>query len=182
MNELAIPTNLDKLKAFLGQMISITQQYVPAEQRWKYSCCDEMILKHGASANPKPLPENISKGMPRYCYYNCQQLVLTNNDLTYVEGYAIPENSLPGDLSFLSPINHAWLLDRDAAIIDPTWEPFGLVYLGIPFSTAWLKSVWAAREEKEPDNAIITIIQGNYMDDFFIAKEGFPSGAIIKVP
>lgn len=181
MNKSAISTKLDKLKASLRQTTVIAQQNFGTRQGWKYSCCDEIILKHGTSANPKPLPSNISKGMPRCCYYNCQQLVLTNNELTYVEGYAIPQNSLPGDLSFLLPISHAWLLDRDGAIIDPTWEPFGLVYLGIPFSTEWLKSVWVAREQKESDNDIITIIQGNYMDDFFIAKEGFPPGSIAKL-
>ncbi len=166
---------LDKLVASLAEMLEGIKEDFTGRETWRYGSFEKAILEHGVSAPPKPRPPNIKRGVPTHCYYNCQQLVLKYQSLTYVEGYAVPQG-----FKFLMPINHAWVLDADGKVIDPTWEPFGICYLGIPMTTEWLKTVWDARYLKDPDGDI-TIFQGSYMDDFWIVKEGFPAGALTKI-
>jgi hypothetical protein len=118
---------------------------------------------------PQALPETIEFGAPQFSYWNCQQLVLADNSLTYVEGYA-----LHADVGF--PISHAWLLAPDGYAIDPTWDSPGC-YFGVPLSTAWVESVLAARHRM--DN--LSIFDGNYIEKFSLLKEGLPSDAFANL-
>lgn len=176
MNKLIAQNNLEKLTKKIAEMVDRVNEDFPERQIWEYGSFERVILEHGRNAEAKPRPENIKQGIPMRCYYNCQQLVLTNPNLTYIEGYAAPSQ-----FESVVPISHAWVLDsKDGMIIDPTWEPFGLCYLGVAFSTAWLKLVWETRERKDCDYEV-TIFQGNYLDDFWILKEGFPAGALVQL-
>jgi hypothetical protein len=115
------------------------------------------------------LPETIEFGAPQFSYWNCQQLVLADNSLTYVEGYA-----LHADVGF--PISHAWLLAPDGYAIDPTWDSPGC-YFGVPLSTTWVESVLAARNHL--DN--LSIFDGNYIEKFSLLKEGLPVDAFANL-
>ncbi len=54
--------------------------------------------------------------------------MLNREDIFYVEGYAINVVDLP------IPIEHAWLVDGDGTVIDPTWPNAGdHVYYGVAF-------------------------------------------------
>ena len=68
----------------------------------------------------------------KQCYANATHLALYNNDLTYVEGYV----SIHG-----VPIEHAWCVDADGVVVDPTIEDVGqvLAYFGVPFKTEYVK-------------------------------------------
>ncbi len=75
------------------------------------------------------------------------------------------------------PLQHAWLLDANGYVIDPTWEPSGSCYLGIPLATSWVKSIWNSRRQKGRTDEL-SILQGNYLEDFSIFKQGFPADAL----
>jgi hypothetical protein len=91
------------------------------------------LAEHGRSYTSDPetfAGERMEQGM---CYMNCTHSVLENPLLTYCEGFV----SVYG-----VPLEHAWLLDRDGNVIDPTLtaHPEGRVteYFGVAFSTEYL--------------------------------------------
>ena len=166
------PTETNEIEEFKGylQDLAAVMKKVPGRTDWKYRGFEELVLECGKVMEPKPLPKTIKRGQPRICYANCQRLVLKNRSLTYVEGYAMAQG-------VSIPLHHAWLLDANGYVIDPTWEPFGCCYLGIPLATSWVKSIWHSRKQKgRPDE--LSILQGNHLEDFSIFKQGFPGDAL----
>ena len=83
------------------------------------------VAEHGRLWTPAPLPKGIRYGRVKQCFHNCQKLATRRRSLQYVEGYAFS-----GQLAF--PIHHAWCVKGDT-VIDPTWDPPGIAYLGIVF-------------------------------------------------
>ena len=152
------------------QDLAAVMKNVPGRTDWKYRGFEELVLECGTVMEPKPLPKNIKRGQPRLCYANCQQLALKNRSLTYVEGYAMAQG-------VSIPLQHTWLLDANGYVIDPTWETPGCCYLGIAFKTAWIKSIWNSRKQKGRTDEM-SILQGNYLEDFSIFKQGFPADAL----
>lgn len=61
----------------------------------------------------------------KMCYNNCYKLALSRKRLEYVEGLGLS----------LIPIEHAWLINNNNEVIDPTWglkrDRIGSEYLGI---------------------------------------------------
>ena len=163
-------TNIEQFKGYLQDLAAVIQT-VGARTDWKYRGFEQLVLECGTMMELKPLPKTIKMGQPSFCYANCQRLVLKNRSLTYVEGYAMAQGvSLP--------LHHAWLLDANGYVIDPTWEPFGCCYLGIPLATSWVKSIWNSRKQKgRPDE--LSILQGNHLEEFSIFKQGFPADALV---
>ena len=73
------------------------------------------------------LPPDVPRDEAGMCYRNAAQLAETEG-WTYVEGVAASERL--GIAMF-----HAWCLDDDGRVVDPTWEePEQCVYWGIPFA------------------------------------------------
>lgn len=71
-------------------------------------------------------------GETKACYSNAYHLACLHRDsLTYVEGVALG----------ILPVFHAWCVDSEGRVVDPTWTPENGVtvpveereYLGIPF-------------------------------------------------
>jgi hypothetical protein len=102
---------------------------------------EELVLDCGTVMEAKPMPPTLKRGLPKSCYWNSQQLMFKRKSLTYVEGYALAED-VP------MAVAHAWLLTPEGYAIDPTWETPGICYLGVPFSTEWVKSVLKARKKE----------------------------------
>lgn len=74
------------------------------------------------------LPTGLDLGCPKECFKNATHVMLNRTDLFYVEGYAMNVVDLP------IPIEHAWLVDGDGTVIDPTWPHAGdHVYYGVAF-------------------------------------------------
>jgi len=169
MNNPTETTDIEQFKEYLQDLVAVMKK-VPGRTDWKYRGFEELVLECGRVMEPKPLPKNIKQGQPKGCYANSQRLVLKNRSLTYVEGYA-----MAADVSI--PLQHAWLLDTDGYVIDPTWETPGCCYLGIAFRTAWIKSIWNSRKQKGRTDEL-SILQGNYLEDFSIFKQGFPADAL----
>lgn len=87
--------------------------------------------KLGRPWMPQARPADIELATPKQCYQNAAALVMQHRNLWYVEGYACP----PG----LIPLHHAWCVDSDGRVIDPTLqEPQNTQYFGIPVSAGFL--------------------------------------------
>lgn len=71
------------------------------------------------------------RGTPNVCYYNAISLAL-DAGLTYVEGMAI----FPGGQLL---VEHAWCVDAEDQVHDPTWEQPGLAYFGVPFAIEYVR-------------------------------------------
>ena len=159
---------VEQLRKYLQAIVVVMKPSQPKTS--KYSGFQELVLDCGQFMEPKPLQKNIKRGKPRYCYNNCQQLALEHSNLTYVEGFATIT-----DASF--PLAHAWLATPDGYAIDPTWKTPGTCYLGISLSIQWVQSIIDIRYEKGYKD-VVSIFEGNYLEDFSILKYGLPSEAI----
>lgn len=81
-----------------------------------------LILQHGREwTERRPWRWRGSK---QACYYNAQYLARTRKGLRYVEGFA----------TSVIPVEHAWCIDAENRVIDPTWDADRPAdYFGIPF-------------------------------------------------
>jgi hypothetical protein len=68
----------------------------------------------------------------KQCFMNATLRALEDPSLTYVEGIA----------AWLIPFDHAWLVDRDGFVVDPTLKPRDrageVSYFGVPFTREYL--------------------------------------------
>lgn len=102
-----------------------------------YAGGEDVVLNHGrffrkkAEVPPRDFPPEVC--IPRQCFSNALTSVMAGEHgnewakgLVYVEGWAQPEG--------LFPVHHAWLVDREGNVYDPTWDFHReVVYLGVPF-------------------------------------------------
>lgn len=93
------------------------------------------VLQHGRSYEWRALPRGVRPGEPRRCFDNAVGLALRSSALyTYAEGYAI-NRWVAGH-----PVHHAWCIDREGFVVDPTWDN-GADYLGVPFSQGYVRLI-----------------------------------------
>jgi hypothetical protein len=92
----------------------------------------DFMLTHGTFWKGSSLPKRYVRRMPKQCFYNARQLVRRSKALKYCEGIACrPDLALP--------VHHAWAVDTDHRVIDPTWDkPETCEYLGIIFDRCYL--------------------------------------------
>jgi hypothetical protein len=160
--------SLSSLKFFLEAQATLRRKLNP-HLDWKYGGFEELILDCGTLMKAKPLPTTIKHGSPQQCYWNCQELVSKRKNLTYVEGYGLaPQVSIP--------VAHAWLLTPEGDVIDPTWNPPGTVYLGVPLSSEWVKSFLESRIQRT-NTQNFSIFEGNYLETYSLLKHGLPPAA-----
>ena len=87
------------------------------------------LEKNGKEWEAAPLPSDIKMGTPKECYSNATHLILRHPELSYCEGIAYP-GDLPSSLGFL----HAWAVDKDGKVVDPTFrEPEKAKYFGVKY-------------------------------------------------
>ena len=156
-----------ELKKYLYQNAGLMKN-IHKNPDWNYRSFQELILDCGLAMKGKPRSSDIDLGRPKSCYYNCQQLIFTHEELIYVEGYAIAQ-----DVSL--PLSHAWLMDRDGHAIDPTWETPGAAYFGVPLATAWVESFLCLRVRRDD----LSIFDGNHLEDYSLLKQGLPAEATV---
>lgn len=123
----------DILLAYLRQLTAMhNARPVPPDGR-RYRSHEELILDRGRAWTPAPLGPGARRGQPRYCYFNTLELTARYPDLRYCEGYAVP--MVDGWTGI--PVVHAWAVDPDDRVWDPTWpEPERSAYYGMTFSRA----------------------------------------------
>lgn len=81
-----------------------------------YRGIEDLLLREGRVFRPVELPRRYQRhaGPMKACFENTQRLVRRfPHELHYAEGYAV---------SSLFPVLHAWAVDRDGQMVDPTWE------------------------------------------------------------
>jgi hypothetical protein len=92
------------------------------------SAVGEMYLTLGRRFEPAPLPAGLSRGQPRQCYRNAGEEAVADRRWAYAEGYAACRG--------VFPVHHAWLVDEQGFVLDPTWEfSEKNEYFGLVFST-----------------------------------------------
>ena len=91
------------------------------------------LLSYGEEFGKATLPDYLTAMAPRMCFQNCFELAELEDDLTYCEGYILRPGVFP------LVVHHAWLVDTDDSVIEPTItdDPLGLDYFGVrlPFET-----------------------------------------------
>lgn len=111
-----------------------------------------LCLRHGKYWGPSEASAVDLRDPPRRCFENAALRALRDETLSYVEGYACTE-VLP------LPIHHAWLVDPQGRVLDPTWESLGS-YLGLVFPTrsvlrlAQEKGTWGVLTGRVPESVL----------------------------
>lgn len=116
--------SLESVKNYLKQFDVLVRRYNGVESAHGF------CLKYGVAFEGAPLPDRIDRGIPKECFRNAALLVTSfKRKLIYCEGWgATPRVRIP--------IHHAWAVDAQGRVIDPTWDdPETCVYFGVPFDT-----------------------------------------------
>ena len=159
---------IDNLKSLLKQQEQLIRQIYPHPD-WKYGGFEELVLDCGREFNQFST-QNIERGIPKSCYWNCQQLLKKYPELIYCEGYALAPD-------ILIPLKHSWLINKQQEIIEPTWDANDSIYLGIPLNTLWFQSILDERSAQGREDEI-SILEGNYLENFSLLREGLPKEVI----
>lgn len=113
------------------------------------------VLEQGRSFTPQPYrPEDWGfKGVPKRCFANSYALVRQHPDkLRYAEGYCLLEK-------FPHQILHAWAIDSQDRVVDPTLASGVQDYYGVVFDTGYVR--WITR-----DGSRGVALIDNHADDF----------------
>jgi hypothetical protein len=74
-----------------------------------------LVKDLGQAWTAQALPPEYERLAPKNCFENTWETVRDDDDLRYVEGYALSEHGI-------LPVPHAWAVDPDGCVIDTTWE------------------------------------------------------------
>ena len=106
-------------------------------------------LAFGQAFKPSCLPREINIGEAKQCYANAGKLALANPSLVYCEGFAVSKG--------LFPLHHAWCIDCNGNVIDPTWpRGSGQEFFGLALQSEFLHlylarvGVWGIFSEHIP--------------------------------
>ena len=98
-----------------------------------YLGMEDFVSKNGELFTSCKYPKKYIefRGEKRDCYRNAFQLMMSNSELTYVEGYGISK-TIP------LPIPHAYCVDEEGNVVDPTWDDQeDCIYFGVKFSSEY---------------------------------------------
>lgn len=89
-----------------------------------YGSYEDFVLKNGREWTITANSFKGKRAKAKDCYRNAYQLTL-GKGLTYCEGWAL----------HVIPIEHAWCIDDQGNVVDPTWSS-GESYFGVAFKTS----------------------------------------------
>ena len=92
----------------------------------------ELCLTQG-KAWSKADRKKVKAAPPGECFRNASELALANPELTYVEGFGCTAQ-------VGMALHHAWVVDPQGKVIDPTWL-HGTSYCGVPVETTALQKI-----------------------------------------
>ncbi len=159
------------LKQFLQDNAALFK-HSKKNSNYKYKSFYELVLELGQEMKPARTSQEL-RGQPKNCYGNCQTLALIEPELTYCEGFA-----LSNGIGF--PVPHSWLLDQSGTVIEVTWEEPASAYIGIPFSTTFIKSILKERETNKGSD-YLSLLECNHLEKYSFLKYGIPEEAYAEI-
>jgi hypothetical protein len=125
---------LDQVRDYLRVLAGFAADKVSREV-YAFTGPADLLLQRGRSFAVQPMPAEWAGkvvSLEKQCFDNAYRLaVKSRGRLRYVEGYA----------AGIIPVEHAWCIDANDRVVDPTWSD-GVVYFGIEVP---LPAVRAAR-------------------------------------
>ena len=156
-NEIAAKMAAFTARADVEGMSEMRRELEMRKAVWGSNIVLDFMLEHGREYAFSAKSYEGPRGEPKQCYANATHLALRNRSLTYVEGKVF---------IFGIGIDHAWCVDADGNVVDPTLAidggtEFGKLdringYFGVPLkadyvrkATLWnrvygLLDLWAA--------------------------------------
>lgn len=105
---------------------------------FKYYGAEDFLLQHGTFFTPANLPLTIRPMPIQQCFTNALRVASRTQAYHYVEGFA----------TGVIPVHHAWLIDKDGNVADPTWASLrsglGCAYIGVEFDLKETKATLRA--------------------------------------
>lgn len=115
---------IEELRRYIEQLADLEQRFGPSIAIIRYGNVFQTIAES---------PEWLRIGQARDCFNNATAYAVVRDDVFYAEGYAL-EPELP------LPVQHAWLVDREGKVIDPTWKDTrDHAYFGIAFNQDFVR-------------------------------------------
>ena len=118
----------ENLKRYLVQLATLQRRI--SQNDWLYHGVEDMVLQLGKFDVVQPRPKGVRRGKARLCFMNAFHLMNIRDGYTYVEGIAMPSNTL-------FPVHHGWCVDESGKVVDPTWKD-GAAYCGIHLNTTFV--------------------------------------------
>ena len=139
----------------------------------EYSCIEEFVLKNGCWFENSPLPTAIKRGKRKECARNATRISL-DGDYVYVEGFALAPQ--------LIPIFHAWCVDAEGKVIDPTWDYHpGTAYFGVPFNREFVLEIMLNTGYYGilgPGRPYFPLLEGKFADSWSV--DGLDSWGLLR--
>ncbi len=114
--------------------MSTPRQYLRLISRMSGPMADRagFLLRHGRAFRTGPGTYAGPRGLPKHCFMNAGNAAMGDYRLFYVEGYVRLMGSIP--------IEHAWCINADGMVIDPTLKDGENIdhYFGAVFTTDFL--------------------------------------------
>jgi hypothetical protein len=131
------------LKEYLEQLRDVVESANGGrlkEKGWVHASLYDLVLEEGRFYQAKPRPAWCPQMEVKMCCSNALAAALLY-DLDYCEGYAYKEG--------LIPVEHAWCVDLDGKVVDPTWddEGRGVAYFGIAVDPKIVDEITRAKGE-----------------------------------
>lgn len=109
---------MNQVTSHLENIAEICDKHTRGGNMWRF------ILDNGFTFNASALPNEYEHRTQKECFKNCTHLMIEDSSLIYCEGFA----------HNIIPVHHAWCVDQDGNVVDPTWkEPENCIYHGVPF-------------------------------------------------
>jgi hypothetical protein len=120
---------IEEFNMLLSEMIKL--QAINLENVGLPKTVYSLVANNGIEFLSKPRPDWVQQGTPKECFSNAAHLAMSTG-LIYVEGFIFR----------IIPIHHAWCVDEDGTVIDPTLaDQHTMPYFGIPFDSDFLLNV-----------------------------------------
>ncbi|MBD2132587.1 hypothetical protein H6F47_09145 [Sphaerospermopsis sp. FACHB-1094] len=156
--------NLERLITILQQRAELYNK-LNKNSDFLYKSVDCLVLAYG-----QPFTKQIKspfQGEPKSCCQNCYQALYDFPELSYCEGFAMNNN-------LGIPIIHAWLVNKNLEVIDPTWigDRFqNCTYFGVVLTDDFVLEMTGKTER-------YGILESDYVMDYQLQRQGFPSHAL----